>query len=182
MPTTLKKLTGHIGFGFFICASVQNPACHILWTVHTRVLEFHIWIPHGKIADTCFYFLDQVISLFGVMPLWKNQNEIDACHILWTVHARVLKLDLWIPHRKIAYPYFFSCPSNLHFCSYAPLKKIRMKSCQQDISKSIWARGLKPGQLLKFLKKITLFFSELRHFENLGILNLSAIYLKNHLS
>ena len=27
-------------------------------------------------------------------------------------------------------------------------KKIRMKSFQQDISKSIWARGLKLGQLI----------------------------------
>ena len=30
---------------------------HILWTVHARVLKFHIWIPHGKIVDTHF-FLD----------------------------------------------------------------------------------------------------------------------------
>ena len=46
-------------------------------------------------------------------------------------------------------------------------EKIRMKYFQQDISKSIWARGLKLGQLigddekitwLNFKKKITLFF------------------------
>ena len=37
-------------------------------TVHARVLKFHICIPHGKIADTHF-FLVQVISLSGVMPL-----------------------------------------------------------------------------------------------------------------
>ena len=47
----------------------------------------------------------------------------DACHILWTVHARVLKFHRWIPHGKIADPYFFSCPSYLPFWSYAPLKK-----------------------------------------------------------
>ena len=40
-----------------------------------RVLKFHIWIPHGKIADTRF-FLFQGISVSGDMPLWKNQNEI----------------------------------------------------------------------------------------------------------
>ena len=33
-----------------------------------RVLEFHTWIPHGKIADRCF-FLVPVLSLSGVTPL-----------------------------------------------------------------------------------------------------------------
>ena len=36
--------------------------------------------------------------------------------------ARVLKFHIWIPHQKIAYPYFFSCPNNLPLPSYAPLK------------------------------------------------------------
>ena len=43
-------------------------SCHILLTVHARVLKFHIRIPHGKIAGRIF-FLDRVISLSGVMPL-----------------------------------------------------------------------------------------------------------------
>ena len=38
-----------------------------------------------------FFFLVWVISLSGVMPLWKNQDEHVACHILWTVHASILK-------------------------------------------------------------------------------------------
>ena len=42
----------------------------------------------------------------------------------------------------------FSCLSYLPFWSYDPLKKIRMKSCQQDILNSIGARGLKLGQLI----------------------------------
>ena len=41
----------------------------------------------------------------------------DACHILWTAHARVLKFHLWIPCGKIPDPYFFSCPSCLPFWS-----------------------------------------------------------------
>ena len=45
------------------------------------------------------------------------------------MHAWVLKFQIWIPHRKIADLYFFSCPSYHHFWSYAPLKKIKMKSC-----------------------------------------------------
>ena len=47
----------------------------------------------------------------------------DACHILWTVGARNLKFHIWIPHGKIADPYFFSCPNYLPFWSYGPLKK-----------------------------------------------------------
>ena len=74
MSPTLKKLTGHIGFGLCMHASVR--ACiRSSRTMHARVLKFHRWIPHGKIADTRL-FLVRVISLSGVTPLWKNQNEI----------------------------------------------------------------------------------------------------------
>ena len=40
-----------------------------------------------------------------------------------TVHARVLKFHIWIPHGKIVDAHFFSCPCCLPFWSYAPLKK-----------------------------------------------------------
>ena len=40
-----------------------------------------------------------------------------------TVHAKVLKFHIWIPHGKIIDARFFSCPSYLSFWSYAPLKK-----------------------------------------------------------
>ena len=36
--------------------------------------------------------------------------------------ARVLKFHIWIPHQKIAYRYFFSCPNYLPLPSYAPFK------------------------------------------------------------
>ena len=55
---------------------------------------------------------------------------------------------MWIPHKKIANRVFFSFPSYLPFWSYDPLKIFEKKSCQQDISKSIKARGLKLGQLI----------------------------------
>ena len=83
MPPTLKKLTGHIGFGLCVRASVrpfiENRAC--------QGFEIYIWIPHGKIADTRFFFLVRVFSLSGVMPLLekkktKNRMKSDACHIL----------------------------------------------------------------------------------------------------
>ena len=47
---------------------MKSDACHILWTVHARVLKFYIWIPHGKVADS-YFFLVLVISPSGVMPL-----------------------------------------------------------------------------------------------------------------
>ena len=72
----------------------------------------------------------------------------DACHILGTVRARVLKFHIWIPRGKIADPCFFSCQSDLPFWGYAPLKTSEQKSCQPDISKSILARGLNLGQLI----------------------------------
>ena len=51
-----------------------------------------------------------------------------------------------------------------------------MKSCQQDISKNIWARGLKLGQLIgddEFITWYSFIFPELLPFENLGILKKS---------
>ena len=54
---------------------------YLLWTVPATVLKFHLWIPHGKIVDP-FFFLVRVISLSGVMPLWKNENEILSARYL----------------------------------------------------------------------------------------------------
>ena len=65
-------------------------ACHILWTVHVRVLKFHIWIFHGKIADCDFFFL-QVISLSGVMPLWKKTEWNPVSKI----SLKVFELGAW---------------------------------------------------------------------------------------
>ena len=123
MPPTSKKLTGHIGFGLSVRACIRSKqACHILRTVHVSVLKFHIWIPHGKIADT-FFFLTELSPFFELCPFEKIRMKSDACHILWTVHARVLKFHIWIHHGEIADPYFFSCLNYLPFWSYAPLKK-----------------------------------------------------------
>ena len=58
------------------------------------------------------------------------------------MHARVLKIHVWIPHEKIA-DIFFSDQDYAPFLSYGPLKKIGMESFQQAISKTIEARALK---------------------------------------
>ena len=67
---------------------------------------------------------------------------------------------------KNSWPVFFFLSELSPFLELCPFEKIRMKSCQQDISKSIWARGLKLSQLIgdngKIIwlnkKKIILFF------------------------
>ena len=93
MPPNSKKLTGHIDFGLCIRASVRSSR-----TVHARVLKFHIWIPHGKVADTRF-FCSSYRPFWSYSPLKKSERNL--------MHARVLKFHVWIPHGKIADPYFF---------------------------------------------------------------------------
>ena len=39
---------------------MKSDACHILPTVHAGILKFHIWIPHGLIADPYFFFLSEL--------------------------------------------------------------------------------------------------------------------------
>ena len=66
-----------------------------------------------------------------------------ACHILRTLHARVLKFYIWFSNEKIADPYFFPCPACLFRVMLLSKKKIRIKSCEQDILRSILAGFLK---------------------------------------
>ena len=43
--------------------------------MHARVLKFHIWIAHGKIADP-YFFLSELSLFLELCPFEKNQNEI----------------------------------------------------------------------------------------------------------
>ena len=49
----------------------------------------------------------------------------------------VLKFHMWIPHKKIANPCFFSFPSYLPFWSYGPLK-IFEKNLVSRISQKVF--------------------------------------------
>ena len=66
--------------------------------------------------------------------------------VSFELHARVLKFHIWISHEKIADMYFFSYQDYAPFLSNGLLKKIWMNSCQQNISKAIEARALKPDE------------------------------------
>ena len=64
---------------FWSYASLKQSEWNLMHSIsyeplHARVFKFHIWISHEKIADP-YFFLVRVISLSGVMPLRKNQNE-----------------------------------------------------------------------------------------------------------
>ena len=154
----MEKYLTHIFFScpsylpFWSYAPLKFDACHILRTMHARVLKFHIWIPHGKIADP--YFFSYPIYLpFGVMPLWKNQNEI-----LWARYLEKylnLRLITWSADSGWWVDYLIQFKKKITLLlgvmalwKFGHFEKIRMKSFQQDISKSIWARSLKLGQLI----------------------------------
>ena len=64
------------------------------------------------------------------------------------MHARVLKFHIWVLHEKIADPYFFPHQDYALFPELWPFEKIKMKSCQQNITKAIEARALKPGEYI----------------------------------
>ena len=81
------------------------------------------------------------LSLISCVGAWFCSSRF-FMHILWTVHDRVLKFHLWIPHGNIADLYFF-WPELCPFLELRPFENIRAKSCQQNLSKSIWAMGLK---------------------------------------
>ena len=51
-------------------------------TLHARILTFHIWIPHGKIAETCFFFLSELSPILELCPFEKIRMKSDVCHIL----------------------------------------------------------------------------------------------------
>ena len=94
MPPTSKKLTGNTGFRLSVCLSVCPfvtlfDLCHILRTVHARVLKFHMWISLGKISCPLFPFLSELSPFLELGPFDKIRMKPDACHILQTVHARV---------------------------------------------------------------------------------------------
>ena len=59
--------------------------------MHARVLKFHIWIPHGKIFDICFFFLsDLYLIIFKkkkilfhliFLELWPFENLGFLAHL-----------------------------------------------------------------------------------------------------
>ena len=147
------------------CLSVH--ACiRLSKTVHARILKFHIWIPHGKIADTRFFPCPSYLPFWSYASLKKIRKKSGACHILWTVHTRVLKFHIWISRRKIADPYFFLVRV-ISLSGVMPLWKNQNEIFSARYLKKYLSQGLETWSadrgwwvdyLIKFLKKITVFF------------------------
>ena len=137
MPPTSKKLTEHIGFGLCVspsmCPSVQEPC------IYGFLMEIYL---------THVFFLVRVISLSGVKPLWKNLNEIWCMPYLMNRACKGFEISYMDSSWKNSWLVFFFLFELSPFLEICPSEKISMKSCQQDISKSVWARGLKLGQLI----------------------------------
>ena len=72
MSPALKKLRGSYILLSGCAFVVLFDAWHILWTMHARVLKFHIWISHGKIAEQYFFpvnFLSKLSPFLELRPL-----------------------------------------------------------------------------------------------------------------
>ena len=82
-----------------------------------------------------------LVYVDGAYWFWLVHDSARACVTLFDV-CYILSCQgfeisyIWIPHGTIADPFFFF-PSYLPFWSMPLWKEIRMKSCQQDISKSV---------------------------------------------
>ena len=116
-------------------------------TVHARVLKFHIWSPRGKIVDVRFFSCPSCLLFWSYAPLKKSKQNLmhaisyEPCMLgFWNFIYGFLMEKSW--------PLFFFLSELSPFLELCPFEKIWTKSCQQDISKSIWARGLKHGQLI----------------------------------
>ena len=64
-----------------------------------------------------------------------------------------LQFYIWIPHGKIADPYFFACPSYLPFRSYAPLKKLKwnLVSIEKYLSKRLETWSADMGMMSRLI-------------------------------
>ena len=115
------------------------------------------------VGNTVFFMPQTSKNLRGILLLGcacvrPSVMLFDACHILWTVHARVLKYHIWIPHGKIAYPYYFFLIRVISLSGVIPFEKIRM---------CIWARDLKLGQLIEYL--INFWINSVNFFQSYGL-------------
>ena len=85
---------------------------------------FEEWVYGGQKCHNLMrwpnYYAPNFEEVAGAYWFWVASPSVCSSK---TVHARVLKFHIWIPHGKIIDARFFSCPSYLSFWSYAPLKK-----------------------------------------------------------
>ena len=96
-----------------------------------------IFMPHALKKWGTYWF--QLVRVYVCM-------NVCMCMCVCMGHGDiVLKLHVWIPHRKIANTYFWFSLNYLPLLNYDPLTNKGMKFCKCRISKIILARNLKLG-------------------------------------
>ena len=61
--------------------------------MHARILKFHIWIPHEKIADTYFFSDQDYVPFLSYGPLKKYGWNFFSKLSQRTIEARALKFE-----------------------------------------------------------------------------------------
>ena len=91
MPPTLKK------WGTYWFRLVRMYVrMYVRIHVQDIVLKLHVWIPHGKIADTYFWFSLNYLPLTNYGPLTNKGMKFCKCRISKSIIARNLKLVMLI--------------------------------------------------------------------------------------
>ena len=99
MPPTLKKWGAYcfrlvrLFVRAFVCPSVQKK-------FKARVLKFHIWIPHQKIADLYFFSCPNYLPMPKLCPFEGLKVQICNHDISITITARSFKLGQLIEDNK----------------------------------------------------------------------------------
>ena len=72
---------GHLYIAHFLMHKKKN------WTVHARILKFHIWISHEKHSWHIFFSYQDYVPFLNFGPLKKNMDEILLAKYLKTIET-----------------------------------------------------------------------------------------------
>ena len=92
MLPTLKKLMGHIAFGACVrwcvrgCVTLFEPT--VTFKMLKLKLRFHMWIPHKKIANPCFFSFPSYLPFWSYGPL-----KIFEKNLVSRISRKVFKLE-----------------------------------------------------------------------------------------
>ena len=70
----------NFGHFYIACFLMHSITFERAW-LHARVFKFHVWIPHEKIADSCFFSHPDYAPFLSYGPS-KKLNEILAAKYL----------------------------------------------------------------------------------------------------